>query len=82
MKHLSKQLSMPLIPLSVAYLCQDCSVVCNCPDQCPACASYVLMGLSTVLERKQEKKSRARNSTTEFPTWQAHLQQVPLRSVA
>ena len=81
MKHLTKQLSMPVIPLSVAYLCQDCSIVCNCPDQCPSCASSVLMGLSSVLERKQEKKSRA-HRTTEFPTWQAHLQQVPLRSVA
>ncbi len=41
-----KYLSMQHIPLSFAYLCQDCSSVGNCPDQCPACASAVLMGLA------------------------------------
>jgi hypothetical protein len=82
LKHLSKQLSMPLIPLSTAYLCLDCSVVGNCPDRCPACASVVLMGLASVLDRKQEKKSRTRTRTAEFPAWQAQLKPVQLRSVA
>jgi hypothetical protein len=81
MKHLSKQLATPLIPLSMAYLCQDCNAVGNCPDQCPACASYVLLVLANVLDRKQEKKSRVRNHT-EFPAWQAKLQPVRLRSAA
>jgi hypothetical protein len=74
--------SMQLIPLSTAYLCQDCSVVGNSPHQCPACASSVLMGLASVLDRKQEKKSRNRSRTTEFPAWQAQLQPVQLRHVA
>jgi|CZKF01.1.fsa_nt_gi hypothetical protein len=76
-----KQLTMQQIPLSIAYLCQDCSCVGNCPDQCPACASSVLMGLASVLDRRQEKKSRIRNRT-EFPTWRAQLQPVQLRNVA
>jgi CxxC motif-containing protein (DUF1111 family) len=74
--------SMQLIPLSTAYLCQDCSVVGNCPHQCPACASSVLMGLANVLDRKQEKRARTRNRTTEFPAWHTQLQPVQLRHVA
>ena len=45
---------MQHIPLSSAYLCQDCDCVGNCSMQCPACASGVLMGLAGVLERKVE----------------------------
>jgi hypothetical protein len=77
-----KHMSMQLIPLSMAYLCQDCSVVGNCPEQCPACASSVLMGLATVLDRKPEKKAKARTRVTEFPTWQTRLQPMQLRNVA
>jgi hypothetical protein len=40
------------------------------------------MGLASILDRKQEKKSRTRNRTTEFSAWQAHLQPVQLRRVA
>ena len=76
------RISMQLIPLSTAFLCQDCSVVGNSPYQCPACASGVLMGLASILDRKQEKKSRTRNRTTEFPAWQAQPQPVQLRRVA
>jgi len=76
-----KHFSMQHIPLSTAYLCQDCSVVGNCPHQCPACASSVLMGLASVLDRKQEKRSRVRNRT-EFPAWRAQLQPVRLQSAA
>jgi len=47
--------TMQHIPLSSAYLCQDCDCVGNCSMQCPACASGVLMGLAGVLERKVEK---------------------------
>ena len=70
-----KHHSMQHIPLSTAYLCQDCNVVGNCSVQCPACASYILIGLANVLDRKQEKKSNSR-SVTEFPAWQARLKSV------
>jgi hypothetical protein len=42
------------IPLSSAYLCQDCDAVGNSAMQCPACASGVLLGLAGVLDRKEE----------------------------
>jgi hypothetical protein len=77
-----KLLSMQLIPLSSAFLCQDCSVVGNSPHQCPACASGVLMGLANVLDRKQEKRSRNRTRATEFPTWRSQLQPVQFQRVA
>ena len=38
-------------PLSSAYLCQDCNSIGNNANQCPACASEVLMGLAAVLDR-------------------------------
>ncbi len=43
---------MQHIPLTSAYLCQDCNCVGNCARQCPACASEVLMGLAAVLNRE------------------------------
>lgn len=43
------------IPLSSAYLCQDCNSIGNCARQCPACASEVLMSLSGVLNREVEE---------------------------
>jgi primosomal protein N' len=43
------------IPLSSAYLCQDCSCVGNCAEQCPACASTVLLALAGVLDREEEE---------------------------
>ena len=42
------------IPLTSAYLCQDCNSIGNCARQCPACASEVLMSLSGVLNREAE----------------------------
>jgi len=81
-----KLLSMSQIPLSAAYLCLDCNCVSNCSFQCPACASSVLMGLEPVLNRKQEKQSRARTGAADFPAWRSplHLEkaQTQLRSVA
>ncbi|MGA2674700.1 MAG: hypothetical protein ABSE99_15895 [Terracidiphilus sp.] len=41
------------IPLTGAYLCQDCDSVGNNSMQCPACASEVLMGLAGVLDRRE-----------------------------
>jgi hypothetical protein len=38
-------------PLSSAYLCQDCNAIGNSANQCPACASEVLMSLSAILNR-------------------------------
>src|SRR5689334_7367906 len=40
------------IPLERAYLCQDCESVGNNSKKCPACASTVLMGLASVLNRE------------------------------
>ncbi len=46
---------MPLhIPLTSAYLCQDCNCVSNCSRTCPACASEVLLGLASILDREVE----------------------------
>jgi hypothetical protein len=42
------------IPLTSAYLCQDCNSIGNCARQCPACASEVLMSLAGVLNREVE----------------------------
>lgn len=46
---------MQYIPLSSAYLCQDCNCVGNCSEQCPACASEVLLSLAGVLDREPEE---------------------------
>jgi hypothetical protein len=45
------------IPLTAAYLCQDCDSVGNSSMRCPACASEVLLGLAGVLDRKAEVES-------------------------
>jgi hypothetical protein len=50
--------AMQHIPLSFAYLCQDCNCVGNCAEQCPACASSVLMNLSGVLDREVEREEQ------------------------
>jgi hypothetical protein len=48
--------SMQHMPLSTAYLCEDCSCIGNCAEQCPACASLALMGLAGVLNRRQKEE--------------------------
>lgn len=45
--------AMQHMPLSSAYLCQDCHCVGNCAERCPACASAALMCLAVVLNREQ-----------------------------
>ena len=45
------------MPLTAAYLCQDCDSVGNSSMRCPACASEVLLGLAGVLDRKAEVES-------------------------
>jgi len=47
-------LKLQHFPLTSAYLCQDCNAIGNCANQCPACASEVLMSLSAVLNRADE----------------------------
>ena len=49
--------SMQHMPLSSAYLCQDCHCIGNCAEQCPACASSALMGLAGVLNREQSRET-------------------------
>ena len=41
-------------PLTSAYLCQDCNSIGNNANQCPACASEVLMSLSAILNRSND----------------------------
>jgi hypothetical protein len=48
--------TMQYMPLTSAYLCQDCNCVGNSASHCPACASAVLLGLSGVLNREAEVK--------------------------
>lgn len=45
-------LSMQHMPLSSAYLCEDCHCVGNCASQCPACASSALLCLAGILNRE------------------------------
>lgn len=45
-------LSMQHMPLTRAYLCEDCNCVGNCAEQCPACASHALISLAGVLNRE------------------------------
>jgi DNA-directed RNA polymerase subunit RPC12/RpoP len=40
------------MPLTSAYLCQDCESVGNSSMRCPACSSTILMCLATVLDRQ------------------------------
>ncbi|MGD0546433.1 MAG: hypothetical protein ABR991_01230 [Terracidiphilus sp.] len=42
------------IPLTRAYLCQDCDSVGSNSMRCPSCASRALMGLAVVFDRKEE----------------------------
>jgi hypothetical protein len=47
-------LSMQHMPLTRAYLCEDCNCIGNCAEQCPACASRALIGLAGVLNREEK----------------------------
>ena len=53
-----KFLSMQHMPLTRAYLCQDCNCIGNCAEQCPACASEALIGLAGVLNREAVDESQ------------------------
>ena len=45
------------VPLSRAYLCQDCDSVGSNSMRCPSCASQALMGLAGVFGRKEEAEA-------------------------
>jgi hypothetical protein len=49
-------ISMQHMPLTRAYLCQDCNCIGNCSAQCPACASRALIGLAGVLNREPKEE--------------------------
>lgn len=59
-------------PLSSAYLCQDCNSIGNNANQCPACASEVLMNLSTVLNRDENMISSQYSSLPTLAAATAH----------
>jgi hypothetical protein len=61
-------------PLTSAYLCQDCDSVGDCSTMCPACASRVLLGLATVLNRDVEAGHDAKMFV--FPGKVADLRKV------
>jgi hypothetical protein len=49
--------AMQHIRLSSAYLCPDCNCIGNCAEQCPVCASPILLALANVLDREVENGS-------------------------
>ena len=49
-------------PLASAYLCQDCNAIGNNANQCPACASEVLMNLSAILNREDNMMAESQYS--------------------
>ena len=61
------------IPLTSAYLCQDCDAIGNNSVHCSACSSDVVMSLEGVLNRKQARKSR-NQTQVKFPQWRSQIQ--------
>jgi len=59
--------NMQHIPLASSYLCPDCNSIGNCAEQCPACASPVLLALANVLDRKAERDSAVTYNYTYRP---------------
>jgi hypothetical protein len=53
-REVTSYLRLQHFPLSNAYLCQDCNAIGNCANQCPACASEVLMSLAVILDRADD----------------------------
>jgi hypothetical protein len=62
-----KVTNMQHIPLASSYLCPDCNCIGNCAEQCPACASPVLLALANVLDRKAERDSAVTYNYTYRP---------------
>jgi hypothetical protein len=61
-------LKLQHFPLMSAYLCQDCSAIGNNANQCPACASEVLMSVAAVLNREDEMAAGHFASLSELAT--------------
>jgi len=59
-------------PLGSAYLCQDCNSIGNNANQCPACASEVLMNLSAVLNRNDNTIATRYSSLPALAVASAH----------
>ena len=50
------------IPLQNAFLCQDCSRICESAKRCPFCTSAALLGLAGVLNRESDARMAQRVS--------------------
>jgi len=59
-------------PLTSAYLCQDCNSIGNNANQCPACASEVLMSLSAVLNREDSMNDEQYSSLPALAVASSH----------
>jgi hypothetical protein len=59
--------NMQHIPLASSYLCPDCNCIGNCAEQCPACASPVLLALANVLDREADRDSAVTYNYTYKP---------------
>lgn len=62
-----KVTNMQHIPLASSYLCPDCNCIGNCAEQCPACASPVLLALANVLDREADRDSAVTYNSTYRP---------------
>jgi hypothetical protein len=62
-----KVTNMQHIPLASSYLCPDCNCIGNCAEQCPACASPVLLALANVLDREADRGSAVTYNYTYKP---------------
>jgi hypothetical protein len=62
-----KVTNMQHIPLASSYLCPDCNCIGNCAEQCPACASPVLLALANVLDREADRDSAVTYNYTYRP---------------
>jgi hypothetical protein len=62
-----KVTNMQHFPLASSYLCPDCNCIGNCSEQCPACASPVLLALANVLDREADGDSAVTYNYTYRP---------------
>ena len=51
---------MTAIPLSRAFLCPDCSWICDTPDCCPKCGNCLgMLSIASVLNRAKDAPREA-----------------------
>jgi primosomal protein N' len=65
-KEVTSYLRLQHFQLSDAFLCQDCNAIGNSAQQCPACASEVLMNLAVVLNRADDVPGNVFSSLPTF----------------